>query len=196
MYRYIRGIVTEKGGDYIVVESGGLGYLLLTSMSSLQSLKIGDEAKLYCVLIVREDEISLCGFAQDEERRFFEYLTGVSGIGKKNAISMLGFADYMDIVAMILQADEKKLQGLPSVGKKTAQRLILELRDKLKKQYGEPTWQSVHVGATSTDGGEHEAVIGLRGLGFHPSEIQAMLSGLDLENMSVEEIISKALLRK
>lgn len=195
MYRYIRGVVTEKGKDRIVIENGGLGYLLLTSMSSLQSLKIGDEAKFYCIVIVREDEISLCGFIDDEERRFFEYLTDVRGIGKKNAIAMLGFTDYMDIVGMILRADEKKLSTLPSIGKKTAQRLILELRDKLKKCYGEMS-ERTDEELESADFSDHEAVMGLRSLGFHPSEIQAMLQGMDLKNMSVEEIISKALLRK
>lgn len=196
MYRYIRGRVAEKGKDSIVIENSGIGYSFLTSISSLNSVQIGDEIKLYCVMIVREDEISLCGFLDDEERCFFEYLTGVSGIGKKNAITMLGFASYLEIVDMIIRSDEKKLSTLPSVGKKTAQRLILELREKMIKKYGEIPMGHFTLPKDDKESVNSEVVMALKNLGFRPSEIAQMLSGLDVQNKSVEEMITMALLRK
>ena len=204
MYRYIKGLVVEKGLDYIVLDVGGVGYQLLTSLNSLNSLVLGETGLLYTVMIVKEDEISLCGFAEDEERRFFEYLTGVSGIGKKNAISMLSASNYSQIAAMIIHADEKALTSLPSIGKKTAQRLILELKDKLSKEYGQLNAQRSFKEASSSDDGTKElsfkvadeASMALKALGFTHSEVHEMLRGLDLQNLSVEQILSEALARR
>lgn len=208
MYRYIRGLVVEKGLDYIVLDVGGIGYRLLTSLNSLNSLTLDEMATLYTIMIVKEDEISLCGFVDDDERRFFEHLTAVSGIGKKNAISMLSASHYAQIATMIIHADEKALVCLPSIGKKTAQRLIVELKDKLSKEYGNLKSQSSSDTGASSSGlfGEeidsgasksaNEAMMALRALGFTHTEVHEMLKGLDLQSLSVEEMISKALSRK
>lgn len=207
MYRYIRGLVVEKGLDYIVLDVGGIGYQLLTSLNSLHSLIAGEMATLYTIMIVKEDEISLCGFVEDEERQFFEHLTGVSGIGKKNAISMLSASNYAQIASMIINADEKALVSLPSIGKKTAQRLIVELKDKLSKEYGNLKLQGSAEAQSAleglfnhgvTDGVSKtvdEAMMALKGLGFTHTEVHEMLKGLDLERLSVEQIISGALSR-
>ncbi len=190
MYQYIKGTITEKGLNYLVLECVGIGYYMTASSTTLASFVLGEQAKVYTKLIVREDAHLLCAFATLNEREFFENLISVSGIGQKVAIGMLSDADYSDILTWIVSGDEKALTKLSGIGKKTAQRLIVELRDKLKKRYGEVA-SSGNLQPLKED--NQDVMIALMGLGFSSDEIAKMLSGVDVANLSVEEAIRMAL---
>ncbi len=193
MYQYIKGTITEKGLNYLVLECAGIGYYMTASSTTLASLALGEQTKVYTKLIVREDAHLLCAFATINEREFFENLISVSGIGQKVAMNMLSAADYSDILAWIVAGDEKKLTKMPGLGKKTAQRLIVELRDKLSKQYGAVASQA---GVEPINSVNQDIMIALTGLGFGSDEIAAMLAGIDLTNLSIEDAIRLALSSK
>ena len=134
MYSYIKGTVEEIYLDRIVLENNGLGYEINVSSFTAQSVHIGNDAKIFTKLIVREDDMSLCGFATKEEMKMFELLTSVSKIGPKVGLSILSFASPGQLGAYILSEDVAKLSKAPGVGKKTAERIVLELKDKVDKK--------------------------------------------------------------
>lgn len=194
MYRYIKGIVSEKGLDFVVLENNGIGYMMSASLNTISNLRLNDEAKLFTILISKEDEMSLCGFYEDEEREFFEYLVSVSGVGQKVAMSMLSYSSYFDIAKMIINAEENKLTKLKGIGKKTAQRLIVELKDKLEKRFNiEGNEINFIDKSTQTPMIQNDIYEALTSLGFKNNEISKMLQGVDVENLSVETAISLAL---
>jgi Holliday junction DNA helicase RuvA len=193
MYRYIKGEVAEKGLDYLVLDVGGIGYLLSATTNSLQQVKLGDIAKLYTKLMIKEDEHSLCGFIDENELVFFEHLISVSGIGKRVAMGMLSNESYSRIMEWIITANEKMLTGLPGLGKKTSQRVIVELRDKLKKTYGADLTSTSNLAGGTYSSSSEDVMLALLGLGFKKEEIITMLSGVDLASLSVEDAIKYAL---
>ena len=135
MYLYIKGSLEVKTKGYIVVECGGIGYKIFMSDKSLNEIgNIGDNVKVYTHYHVREDEISLYGFKTDEELRMFELLLSVSGIGAKSAITMLSNIEPSEFAFAVISDDVNRMTKIPGIGKKTAQRLILELKDKLKSE--------------------------------------------------------------
>ena len=154
MYSYIKGTVEEINLDYIVIDNNNIGYKINVSSNM---------AKIYTKLIVREDDMSLCGFATKEEMKMFELLTSVSKIGPKVGLSILSFASPGQLGAYILSEDVAKLSKAPGVGKKTAERIVLELKDKVDKNNVEfePTLLSNEPIAVSKD----EAVDALVALG-------------------------------
>lgn len=193
MYQYIKGTITDKGVDYCVLEANGVGYYISVSTTTLDSVRLDEQVKLYTKLIVREDAHLLCGFSEVNEREFFDHLISVSGIGQKVAMAMLSHASYAHIMQWIISADEKSLTKLPGLGKKTAQRLIVELRDKFKKAYSADMAVIEKTAAPASVQTDEDILLALMGLGFKREEIQRMLSGVDTTNMTIEQAIKHAL---
>ena len=132
MYAYLNGKVAEKGPNSLVIDVNGVGYLLSVSMNTLQETPpIGENMKVYTLLSVREDAMELFGFASQEEKKMFSRLLAVSGIGPKVALSILGAMPLRDLTLAIVTGDITSLSRAPGVGKKTAQRIALELKEKV-----------------------------------------------------------------
>ncbi|EGT4531198.1 TPA: Holliday junction branch migration protein RuvA [Clostridioides difficile] len=191
MYSYIKGTVEEIYIDSIVVENNGIGYKINVSSNTRMNLQVGEATKIYTKLIVREDDMSLCGFVSREELKMFELLTSVSKIGPKVALSILSFASPAQLGAYILSEDIGKLSKAPGVGKKTAERIVLELKDKVDKNNieFEPTLLSQKPTLISQD----ESVDALVALGYTLSESKEAVQKCKKDGMNTEAIIKKAL---
>ena len=191
MYSYIKGTVEEIYIDSIVVENNGIGYKINVSSNTIMNLQVGEATKIYTKLIVREDDMSLCGFVSREELKMFELLTSVSKIGPKVALSILSFASPAQLGAYILSEDIGKLSKAPGVGKKTAERIVLELKDKEDKNNieFEPTLLSQKPTLISQD----ESVDALVALGYTLSESKEAVQKCKKDGMNTEAIIKKAL---
>ena len=144
MYSYIKGIIEEISLDHVVIDNNGIGYKINASANTIMKLQLGCECKIYTKLIVKEDDMSLCGFYDKEELRMCELLTSISKIGPKVGLGILSFASPKQIGAYILSEDIGKLSKAPGVGKKTAERIVLELKDKIDKNNGTSTNTNGH----------------------------------------------------
>lgn len=197
MIGYIKGIIDEIGIDYILIENNGIGYTLLVSTTTLSQLSIGQEAKIYTKMIVREDDISLCGFYSKEEEEMFKLLTSVSKVGTKVGMGILSFAPPARIQAIIINSDVTAMSKAPGVGKKTAERIILELKDKVGKIVidGLDTMENLPLSGKeiAIDNSEDEAISALIALGYTSSEAQESVNFVKQPGMDVEVIIKKAL---
>lgn len=192
MFAYIKGSLEEKSSDYVVVETGGIGYKIFMSSSAIAIMpECENIVKIHTYYHVREDNISLYGFNTKEELKLFELLISVSGIGAKSAISMLSNITPSSFALAVITEDVKKLTELPGIGKKSAQRIILELKDKLKAQETEDEIKIAKP--VINDESAEEAVAALQILGYTKKEIEEVLSKLDISNMTTEEIIKLAL---
>ncbi|MDR1773891.1 MAG: Holliday junction branch migration protein RuvA [Clostridioides sp.] len=201
MYNYIKGTVEEINLSYIVLENNDIGYQINTSANTMASIKIGKEAKIYTKLIVKEDDMSICGFDTKEELEVFELLISVSKIGPKVALGILSFANYQKICEYILNENIAGLSKAPGVGKKTAERIVLELRDKVEKVgYAfEATFSnSEDVEVTTNISCGAESVAALVTLGYSDSEArEAVQKSIDtLKNTSNKEITSEDVIKK
>jgi len=135
LFAYIRGRLEYKNNDFLIVESNGVGYRIFTSLSTISGIgEIGQEVKVYTYLYVREDVISLYGFLTQEELNVFELLISVSGVGPKAAVSVLSAISPSRFSLAVITDDVKTLTKAQGIGKKIAQRIILELKDKIKKE--------------------------------------------------------------
>lgn len=192
MFAYVKGTLEEKSSDYIVVEAGGIGYKVYMSSSAIATIgECGNSVKIHTYYYVREDNISLYGFITKEELKLFELLLSVSGIGAKSAISMLSNITPSSFALAVITEDVKKLTELPGIGKKSAQRIILELKDKLKAQ---ETEEDIKIEKpVLSDENTEEAVAALQILGYSKKEIEKVLSKVEISNLSTEEIIKIAL---
>ena len=195
MFYYVSGTVAHMGPYLAVIDCGGVGYACRTTNHTLSSLKQGEKARLYTYLNVREDAMELYGFATENERNCFELLIGVSGVGPKAALSILSAATPESLAMSVITGDEKALTVAPGIGKKIAQRIILELKDKLAKGQIAPGGES--YGGTGVtvipENKTSEAAAALAVLGYSQGEINLALKGIDLEALSLEEIIRQAL---
>lgn len=194
MFYYVSGEVAHLGPYLAVIDCGGVGYAVRTTSYSQASLKKGEKGKLYTHLSVREDAMELFGFATQEELNLFEQLISVSGVGPKAALSILSSSTPANLALAIITGDEKALTCAQGIGKKIAQRVILELKDKLSKgqtplQGGVPAGSGVTVIPQNT---LSEASAALAVLGYSQSEINVALGGLDMEQ-PLEQIIRQAL---
>lgn len=191
MYSYIKGTIEEIYIDNIVIENNGIGYKVNVSSNTIMNLKVGEATKIYTKLIVREDDMSLCGFVSREELKMFELLTSVSKIGPKVALSILSFASPAQLGAYILSEDVGKLSKAPGVGKKTAERIVLELKDKVDKNNidFEPTLLSQKPTFISQD----ESIDALVALGYTLAESKDAVQKCKKDGMDTEAIIKKAL---
>lgn len=195
MFYYVSGTVAHMGPYLAVVDCGGVGYACRTTNHTLSRLKQGEKARLYTYLNVREDAMELYGFATENERNCFELLIGVSGVGPKAALSILSAATPESLAMSVITGDEKALTVAPGIGKKIAQRIILELKDKLAKGQIAPGGES--YGGTGVtvipENKASEAAAALAVLGYSQGEINLALKGVDLEALTLEEIIKQAL---
>lgn len=196
MFYYLNGTVAHIGPYLAVIDCGGVGYACKTTQYTLSSLKHGEKAKLYTYLHVREEIFELYGFATENELNCFQMLIGVSGVGPKAALAILSSTTPERLATAIITGDEKALTGAPGVGKKIAQRVILELKDKLAKgQIGVPAGES--YGGTGVtvipENKASEAAAALAVLGYGPAEINEALKGIPVEELSLEAVIKQAL---
>lgn len=195
MFYYLNGIVAHTAPYLAVIDCGGVGYACKTTNNTLAALTKGEKAKLYTYLRVREELFELYGFATENELNCFQMLIGVSGVGPKAALAILSSSSPERLATAIITGDEKALTGAPGIGKKIAQRVILELKDKLAKgQLNVPAGESYAGGVTviPEDKGS-EAAAALAVLGYGPAEISAALKGIDMEGLSLEAVIKQAL---
>ena len=193
MYAYIKGTLEEKNKDSIVIDVGGIGYKIFLSEQSLSKLgELGEIIKVYTHYHVREDNISLYGFLSNEELKMFELLIQVSGIGAKTAITMLSNITPSQFAVAIITDDIKTLTKIPGVGSKSTQRMVLELKDKLKTE--DAISKDTEVKAKVMDNENiEEAIQALQILGYNKGVINKAIEKLDLNGLSTEEIIKIAL---
>ena len=196
MFYYLKGTVGHLAPGLAVIDCGGVGYACQTTTYTLSALKAGESAKLYTYLNVREDAMELFGFISENERDCFQMLLGVSGVGPKAALAILSSATPEGLATAIITGNEKALTAAQGVGKKIAQRIILELKDKLAKGQlpAAETYGGTGVTVIPQDK-TSEAAAALAVLGYNPNEIAAALKGIDLENLSLEEVVRQALRR-
>lgn len=188
----LRGLLTAKQAPQIILECNGVGYQVETPMSTFLELPpIGQEVFLYTHLQVREDAQILYGFASDAEKALFRSLLRVSGVGAKIALSVLSAMSVNDFQRCVRLEDTAMLVKIPGVGRKTAERLIIEMRDRLEKITGA---EAAKTGVQSADP-RTEAVDALVALGYKPAEIKKLLAQLETSDKSAEEIIRLALKR-
>ena len=196
MFYYLNGILAHVGPNLAVIDCGGVGYACKTTNYTLASLKRGEKAKLYTYLHVREEIFELYGFSSENELNCFQMLIGVSGVGPKAALAILSSVSPERLASAIITGDEKALTGAPGVGKKIAQRVILELKDKLAKgQLNHAAGESYGgTGVTLVpENKASEASAALAVLGYGPSEINEALKGIPVDDLSLEAVIKLAL---
>ena len=195
MFYYLNGTVAHLGPYLAVIDCGGVGYACRTTNNTQARLKLGEKAKLFTYLNVREDAMELYGFASQEELNLFELLLSVSGVGPKAALSILSANSPANLALSIITGDEKALTCAPGIGKKIAQRVILELKDKLAK--GQTISGGEAYGGTGVtvipENKLSEASAALAVLGYSQGEIGAALKGIDMDNLTLEQIIKEAL---
>ena len=196
MFYYVSGTVAHVEQYLAVIDCGGVGYACATTNYTLSQLKKGERAKLYTYLNVREDAMELFGFASQSELRSFKLLIGVSGVGPKAALSILSATTPQQLAMAVVMGDEKALTAAQGVGKKIAQRIILELKDKMAKETAGGLDFSGGKGAPAPamfTSKATEAAAALAVLGYSTQEVQMALKGVDVENLSLEEIIRQSL---
>ncbi len=193
LIEFLQGELMTTGVNYIVIKVGGVGYRLYVPASCLYRLPpLQQEIVMYTYLHIREDELSLYGFLDVEEREFFITLLQVSGIGPKLALNILSQLNVSELKRAIVVGDAAPLTGISGVGKKTAQRIILELKDKLGKEQIE----SKNIPLTSNDDVRSQTISALVALGYSLAEAQSavpVLNSLSRKNPSVEELLRIAL---
>mgnify|MGYP004574907491 FL=1 len=187
MFAHISGIVAEKNVDSIVIDAGGIGFLLNVSAATFSSAPaVGEKFKLYTVFNVREDAMELCGFATREEKRMYERLRTVGGVGSKLALQALSTLSVRDLSLALVTGDAGVLCRVPGIGKKLAQRLVLELKDKVDDS--QLTSSSAAVQPKSS-GMESEAIAALLALGFSAAEASKAVSAHAAEATSLDNLI-------
>lgn len=193
MFHHIEGIVSEVGQNLAVIDCGGIGFALNTTLNTLSYIKTGEKCRLFVSESVKEDAFDLYGFYSKSERRCFEMLTSVSGIGPKAALSILSANTPEGLALAVMNNNEKALTVAPGIGKKIAQRVILELKDKIGKESSAAEIQMPAVVQTGESGAVNDAVTALGVLGYSSSEIAPVLKKLDLNGMTTEQIIKSVL---
>ena len=194
MFYYLSGTVTHIEPYLAVIDCGGVGYACRTTSYTLSALKKGDKGKLFTHLNVREDAMELYGFATEQELNSFKLLIGVSGVGPKAALAILSVGTPEHLTMAVITGDEKALTAAPGVGKKLAQRILLELKDKIAKETQEIGLPASAGGAALGSGSKAaEAAAALAVLGYTQQDISAALKGVDVETLPLEEIVRQSL---
>ena len=193
MFAHFDGVVAEKTAESIVLDVNGVGYLLLVSGATLSMApQVGERMKLYATLNVREDAMELFGFYSREEKAMYERLRGVSGIGSRTALQILSAMSVRDLSLALVSGDAGALTRVPGIGKKTAQRLVLELKDKVEDS--QLTGSAAAISPKSADAGpEAEAVAALVALGYSASEAAKAVSRFVGQTEKSDELIFMAL---
>ena len=191
----MNGKVAEKGQNSLVIDVNGVGYLLSVSMNTLQETPpIGESMKVYTVLSVKEDAMELFGFATQEEKRMFSRLLAVSGIGPKMALSILGTMPLRDLTLAIVTGDITALSRAPGIGKKTAQRIALELKEKVDESDLNAASGAPAVSFTPMrEDAAQEALAALQSLGYTAAEAAKAVSSVRGQSDSANELVRLAL---
>ena len=193
----LRGQLTEVAADRVVLETGGVGYGLFVPgrLAAGLSRRVGEEIFLVTYLHVRDDGLQLFGFDGPRERRFFLWLIGISGVGPKVALAILSAYSVTDLETAVVRGDEKKFESIAGIGKKLAQRLLIELNDKVGAELAAPP--PAAAGAPSGAPADHflEARVALQNLGLSLREAEAALQGAP-DAATLEELVRYALTRK
>jgi Holliday junction DNA helicase RuvA len=170
MFEYFRGKLVSSTPNKAVIDIGGIGYAIQISLKTFQKLpQIGSEVFLYVAPIIREDEHTLCGFLTIEEKNLFHQLTSVSGVGPKTAVGILGHVDVTDFQLAVLQGNAALLSKIPGIGKKTAERLVMELKDKFQGIARTELSSNISLSNGSV---VSDAISALINLGYHPLDAQ------------------------
>lgn len=194
MYYYLNGIVAHKEPYLAVIDCGGVGYACHTTAYTLSQLDTGKNAKLYTYVNVKEDALDIYGFSTMEELHLFQQLIGVSGVGPKAGLAILSTNTPADLAMSIITGDERALTSVPGVGKKIAQRVILELKDKLAKAQISAEGESLKTeNVVGTNNKANESAAALAVLGYSKDEINSALRKINMDELSLEEIIRAAL---
>lgn len=186
MYDYIKGLLTSKSntskGVYLTVETGGIGYLFEATVRDYNSSpQLGEEVKIYSVLLHREDKMSLCGFLHKEARDIFNILISVSGVGSKMALTLLDEFDASELIGLVIEGNYKELTRAKGVGPKLAQKIILELKDKLINYQ---TKEPIKITSITSSNQNSQAL----------EDAQAVLISLGYERKEIQDALNKALL--
>ena len=197
MLAYIKGKIEDIDIDYIVVESNGVGFKIMTSGNVISKVALHDERTIYTYMNVREDDISLFGFLSKEEINVFKLLIGVSGIGPKNALSIMSTLDIDQLKMAVIAGDYKAIGKANGIGPKTAQRAVIELKDKFKLEdvFGTADSTDDTLSETSGDDIISDAVLALNALGYSESESLRIVKKTALAGKyeTVEELIKASL---
>lgn len=196
MISFIKGETVKKGLDYIVIENNNIGYHINTSFNTLKMLKEGEKALIYTYMHIREDILALYGFIKQDEMEMFKKLISVNGIGPKAGLAVLSTYDVNTVRAIILHEDSAKMSKVPGIGKKTAGKIILELKDKVGSLEGidfddESLVDYVNVNKLDNESSDLSDV--LISLGFNQFEAKKALEEIDLTGKSEQDIIKEAL---
>ena len=188
MVASVRGTVTVRRADHVVVECAGVGYRLAVSANTLRAVPAaGDDVLLHSHLVLRDDGMQLYGFASEEERELFLLLVGVQGVGPKVALAVLSGGNPRELLNAIATGDSGRFQAVPGIGKRTAERIIVELREKVAGRASE----EIVIRRTASDDPRSLARDGLVGLGFGPQEADELLDRA--EGDTAEDLIAEAL---
>ena len=204
MLAYIKGKLEMKMTGYVVIDVGGLGYKVFMSEAGIENVgNIGDTVKVHTFYRVREDDISIFGFNTLEELKMFELLLGVSGVGARTALTMLATCTPSEFALAVVSEDVKALTSIPGIGPKSAKRIILELKDKIKKEQEveaikeqidkKQKEDSKFNGAIEIREKINEAMAALQVLGYNKKEVEKVFEKLDYKELSTEELIKKGL---
>lgn len=207
MLAYIKGTLEMKMTEYVVIDVGGLGYKIFMSGTAIDKLgDIGKPVKVYTYYRVREDDISIYGFNTNEELRMFELLLSVSGVGAKTALAMLAVCTPSEFVLAIVSEDINVLTSIPGIGPKSAKRIVLELKDKIKKEQqiqelenaskNNQTFSETNLKVKQmieNDNKIQEAIAALQVLGYNKKEIEKAFAKMDKTDLTTEDLIKKGL---
>ena len=192
MISYIKGALVHRGESYIIVETGGIGYQIFVSAAMLSKLpELNKEIKVFTFMSVKEDGISLYGFSSMEEQEMFLKLLTVGGVGPKGALGFLSQLTPQELIIAILSSDVKTLSKAPGVGRKTAQRVILELKDKCSTE--DAVGISVEEDGAAVGDEKFEAIEAMTALGYSRSEAAKAVRQVAAEGMTTEELLKAAL---
>ena len=190
MFNFICGTVVDKTDGALVVENGGIGYEVFVSADTLFNIALGSKARLFTYFQVKEDGVALFGFSTKEEKAMFLKLINVGGVGCKLAMTVLSGISARDLAVSVLRGDVSALTRVKGVGKKTAERIILELKEKVGEDGG-------GLPAAGASGGEAaDAVLALSALGFSRSEADKLVREIFVPGMTAEELITRALKKR
>lgn len=198
MFYYISGKVAVIEAGMVVIDAGGVGYALNTSYTSARSVKTGEQATFYTYLHVREGIFELYGFARKEELSCFKQLIAISGVGPKAAIAILGAVTPEKLALCVISGDEKALTAAPGIGKKLAQRILLEMKDKMSKDQLESASGAsgiVMPELAAPGGAMEDALAALAVLGYPRAVAVNALQGVDTNGLATDEIVRAALKR-
>ena len=192
MIASLKGIIDNKGSNFIVVDVNGVGYKAYMPSSSIQDLNVGDKIKIYTYLRITQDDMSLFGFLTNEELAMFELLISVGGIGAKSATNILSNIEPSTFAMAVIMSDVNKIKSLPGIGPKTAQRIILELKDKIKNDQAIDNGKGIAEKIELTQVAE-DAIDALQVLGYNRRDVEQVMSKIDTTSLTLEDAIKEGL---